>query len=253
MKRFLFLLLMTAHAAAGQTGDSTVTSPFPPVSNFKRGFIAEIGFSHTLTSLPNIRSFFRSNQVQSGGSLDLFVNIGFGLRFNRLKVLSQLGYSLQSPRSYTELPATGSQLIAQKTAATYAALLVGYDLVNARNRRLYINAGFSSLEYGFTIFRRTGQTVSFPNVLQTGQPAVVPSLTLTNVGCVDVNLEYTQREKRKRNVESIIRVGYRMGTYAKAYESDAYRLIDAPKDRIGQFYLQTNFSFSVNSDRFQLR
>lgn len=253
MKRLIFLLLITTQVAFGQADDSTASVSITPKSDFKYGLIGDFGFAPTATLLPTIRSFFRDNQIRSDGSLTLFLNFGFGVRLRRLKLLAQNGFGLKNARAYSELPATGSESVAQNSVANYTGLLVGYDVVNSRNRRLYINVGLGGMEYGFNIFRRTNQTVPFQSVLQTGQTGTLSSLLLRNVGYVDVNLEYAQREKRKRSIEYVIRLGYRSGTYAKAYESDAFLLIDAPRDRIGQIYLQTSLSLSANNNKWKFR
>lgn len=253
MNRLLLLLLISAHTALGQVSDSAATAPFPPKSNFKRGLIADFGFSPTLTRLPTLRSFFSANQIRLDASLVLFCHFGFGVRFNRLKLLAQNGFGLSSK---TEDPISANkpdEFVAQTTVANYTGLFLGYDVLNARNRRLYVNVGLGGLEYGFNIYKRSNQTVPFQSILQTGQSGVVSSLLLRNVGYLDVNVEYAYREKRKLSIEYAIRLGYRSGTYAKAYESEAYLLTNAPKDRIGQIYLQTTLSLSANSDKFRIR
>ncbi|MBC8155650.1 MAG: hypothetical protein H7Z72_22405 [Bacteroidetes bacterium] len=149
-----------------------------------------------------------------------------------------------------ELPTTGPELVAQSSIARVTSLWVGYDVMNSRNRRLYINAGFGGMDYGLNVLRRTNQAVPFGTILQTAQTGVIPSLRLRGVGYIDVNLEYAQREKGRRSAGFTTRLGYRTGTYAKAYESDAYQLIDAPKERVSQIYLQTVINTSVNSDKW---
>ena len=251
--KYLFIALLTTQVAFGQADDSTAVVSIPPKSDFKYGFASELGLSNAVTLLPNNRSFFKDNQIRPDPSLTLLVNIGFTLRINRLKLLAQNGFGLNNARTYYEFPTTGSETVVQNSIATYTGLLVGYDVLNARNRRLYINAGLGGMEYGFNIFRRTDQTVLFQNILQTTQTGTVSSLLLKNVGYVDVNVEYTQREKRKRSVGVVLRLGYRSGTYRKAYESDAFQLVNAPKDRIGQIYFQSLLNLSVNNNKWKFR
>lgn len=253
MKRLLFTLLLTTQVALGQADDSTATLSIPPKSDYKYGLIGDFGLSPTLTLLPTIRSFFRDNQIRPDASLALFLHFGFGVRLRRFKLLVQNGFGTKDTKTYSDLPATGFESVAQNSVANYTGLLVGYDVVNSRNRRLYVNIGIGGMEYGFNIFRRTNQAVPFQTILQTGQTGTLSSLLLRNVGYVDVNLEYAHRERRKRGIDVVTRLGYRSGTYTKAYESDAFQLTDAPKDRIGQIYLQTSLSLSTNNNKLKFQ
>ena len=253
MKRLLLLLLIITQVAFGQADDSTAVVSLPVKTNFKYGLASEFGLSSTVTLLPNIRSFFRENQIRPDPSLALILNTGVTIRINRIKLLLQNGFGLNNAGTYYDFPATGSEIVAQNSIAAYSGMLIGYDVINARNRRLYINAGFGGMEHGFNIFRRTNRTVPFQDILQTTQTGTVSSLLLKNVGYLDVNVEYTQREKRKRSVGVVLRLGYRRGTYRKAYESDAFRLVDAPKDRIGQIYFQSLLNLSVNNNKWKFR
>ena len=123
--------------------------------------------------------------------------------------------------------------------------MIGYDIVNARNRRVYINAGIGGMGYEFSIYRQTAQPVSFPTILQQTPLGSVPSLSLTNTYW-DVNVEYCQREKRKRAAQNVLRIGYRRGFRPEPFTSDAFQLTDAPTDRISQFYIQAGYYFSSN-------
>jgi hypothetical protein len=123
--------------------------------------------------------------------------------------------------------------------------MLGYDVLNGRNQRLYLNAGVGGIFYEYSVYKRTNQPVSFQNLTQSGQPGDIASLKLSN-SFWDVNLELSQREKRKASVSPVIRVGYRRGWQARAWESGAFPLTGAPTDRISQFYFQGSFYFSRN-------
>ncbi len=243
--------MLTAPGAFCQPIDSSGT--FPVKSHFRRGILTEFGLAGTVTGLSNLRSFFRNNQIRGASIFDLYVSIGGGVRLNRVKILAQYGFGLKDDKAYFDLAQNGDEIVARNTLANYSALFVGYDIIDARNRRLYLNVGLGGLEYGYTIFRRSSQPVSFPTILSASQPGTVPSLLLRNAGFVDVNLEYAHREKKKRSIEYTIRLGYRRGTVAKAYESDAFPLVNAPRDRINQWYLQTVFNMSLNGEKLRFR
>jgi hypothetical protein len=122
-------------------------------------------------------------------------------------------------------------------------LLLGYDIANTRNRRVYINAGVGAIRYEYTIYRPTTQVVSFQDILTYSSPGSIPSLTLTN-GYWDVNVEFSQREKQSV-LQLMSRVGYRRGWQATPWASDAYQIVGGPTDRISQFYVQGGVYLSV--------
>ncbi|RIV18536.1 hypothetical protein DYU11_28605 [Fibrisoma montanum] len=241
MKRFVFLLLAIGHTALGQPTDSTTFSGLPPINKFKFSFMGELGLSVSSTSMPNIRSFFRSNQIEPDFHLDPMINFGFGARYGRLKLMLQAGNAI----SLIRIANTEAESVARQNSAGYSGMMLGFDVANTRNRRLYINAGFGSIDYEYSVYRRTRQAVSFQNILQTDQTGNIPSLRLRN-NYLDVNIEYAQREKRKRGAESVLRLGYRRGLQARAWESDAFQVTGAPTDRISQFYFQGLYYFSSN-------
>ncbi|MFD2570259.1 hypothetical protein ACFSUS_06405 [Spirosoma soli] len=241
MKRFLLLFLLTSYPGLSQTTDSTAIGTLPPKSDFKYGLMAELGLTFTSTSLPQIRSFFRSNEIEPAGHLDPLINFGVGGRYQRLKLMIQTGFRF----GFTALPREESALVAKKVNVGYTGALLGYDVVNSRNRRLYINAGIGGVAYEYSVYRRTNQVVPFQSVLQYNQAGNIPSLRLTN-NFWDVNIEYSQREKRKQSIEHVLRLGYRRGIRANAWDSDAFQLTGAPTDRISQFYFQGTYYFSSN-------
>ncbi|CCH55305.1 hypothetical protein BN8_04555 [Fibrisoma limi BUZ 3] len=241
MKRYVLSLLAIGHTALGQAPDSTTFSGIPPASKFKFSFIGELGTTVASTSMPNIRSFFRSNQIEPDFHIDPMINFGFGARYGRLKLMLQAGNGI----SLIRIANVEMESVARQNSAGYSGVMLGFDVANTRNRRLYINAGFGSIDYEYSVYRRTNQAVSFQNILQTDRTGNIPSLRLRN-NYLDVNIEYAQREKRKRGAESVLRLGFRRGLQARAWESDAFPLVGAPTDRISQFYFQGLYYFSSN-------
>jgi hypothetical protein len=240
MQRFLFLFLLMSRAALGQTVDSAQVTAFPPKTNFKFGIITELGFMMAHTSTPNMRSFFRQNNIERDASIDPFVHANVGGRYHRLKGLFQIGYGFNFVP-----PNERGALVARRTYASYTGALLGYDVVNGRNQRLYLNVGAGALHYDYAVYNRTNQPVAFQSLTQYSQAGNIPSLRLNNAYW-DINLELTQREKRKSDISSVLRVGYRRGWQANAWESGAFQLIGAPTDRISQLYFQGSYYFSKN-------
>jgi hypothetical protein len=243
MQRFLFLFLLLSRAAMSQTVDSTQVTAFPPKSNFKFGIITELGFMLAHTSTPNMQSFFRQNNIDWDGAVDPFVHANVGGRYRRLKLLVQTGYG-------ANLAALNEQaaLVAWRTYARYSGAMLGYDILSSRNQRLYLNVGAGGLFYDYSVYNRTNQPVAFQSLTQYSQAGNIPSLKLSN-SYWDINLELTQREKRKSDISSVLRMGYRRGWQASRWESGAFQLIGAPADRISQFYFQGSFYFSRNYSR----
>ncbi|WP_128546153.1 hypothetical protein [Larkinella soli] len=246
MKRFLLLLLIGSHTAPAQTADSTAQVSIPPKSDFKSGMMAEIGVSVASTRIPAIRSYFRSNGIRPDSHIDPFLHFGFGGRYGRFKVMLLAGRSF----SFIDLPPlrdddAGSRPVARQVRANYGGGQIGFDLANTRNRRVYLNAGLGTIGYEYSVYRQSDEAVAFSDLPQYRPGGHIPSLILYN-HFWDVNIEYSQREKRKRSVESVLRIGYRRGLQPGTWKSDAFRLTGAPTDRISQFYIQGTYYFSSN-------
>jgi hypothetical protein len=245
MKRFLFLFLLTSQVALSQTPDSVETDATPPKSNSKFGIISSISFAAAITSTPHLRSYFRANQIKPASSFGQFAHWNGGFRYKRFRFMSQSGRGLDLDLSVSHY---GEKREAQLDHADYVGTMLGYDVLNGRNRRLYFNVGSGAILYTYSVHRYTQQHVDWQDLNQYNQPGNIPSLRLIN-HYFDVNLELVQREKRKRSAEYMMRVGYRRGSRPRAWESDAFMLQGAPTDRISQFYLQVGYNFSLNFDR----
>lgn len=253
MKYVLLISWLVPWLANAQSSDSTTLAALQPVPAARRGILLEFGLAPVVTLLPTLRSYLRTNQIRPDAAVNLFFSFGIGLRSNRLKLVGQNGFGLKDANVGDPLAAATTEWVAQNTVANYTTLLVGYDLLNARNHRLYLNVGLGGLAYGVSIARQTNQPLPFQALLQTPQVGAVSSLLLRQVGFFELNLEYALREKRRRSIESLIRVGYRSATFSKAYESTAFHLLDAPGDRASQIYLQTVLSLSTNGDKWRIR
>jgi hypothetical protein len=247
MKRLVFLLLVTTQVALGQIQDSTAVVPFPSKNRFKYGLFLEVSYSNALTSLPTIRSFFQESQVQADSRFNNFIGTGIGYRRNRLKTMVRFDYGID----YRALPSSERitlPFVARRQNVGNFDLSLGYDVVNTRNSRLYLNAGIGRLRYEYTIYRLTNQVVSFKDVLQNGPPGNIPSLILDN-GYWDINIESAQREKQRQGLQLMLRLGYRRGFRASTWTSDAYQIAGGPADRIGQFYFQVGAHYSRNYNK----
>ena len=240
MKHFLFLFLFIGPAAMGQAMDSAQAPGIPLKSNFKFSLITEVGFMMALTSTPNMQSFFRQNNIERDSRVDPFVHLNIGGRYKRLKLLVQTGYGL----NYFP-PNEKDARVVRRTYASYSGAILGYDILNDRNQRLYLNVGAGGLSYDYAVINRTYQPVGLQNLPQYNQAGNIPSLQLRNAYW-DINVEFSQREKRKSSISSVVRVGYRRGWQANAWQSGAFQLRDAPQDRISQFYFQGGFYLSRN-------
>ena len=240
MKHLLFALLLTGPAALGQAVDSAQAPGFPPKSDYKYSFITELGASNSLTFTPNMQSFFRQNGIERETIFDPFAHLYVGGRYQRLKLLLQLGYGL----NYYE-PNEKDPRVVRRTYANYMGGTLGFDLLNTRNRRLYLNLGAGSIKYDYAVINHSNQPVAFQNLPQYAQAGNIPSLQLQNAYW-DVNLELAQREKHRSSVGSVLRVGYRRGWQTSAWKSSVFQLLEGPQDRISQVYVEVGFYLSRN-------
>lgn len=251
MPRFLLvvLLLMMSRAAISQTADSAQVATIPtaattilPKSDFKFSFISEVGYMLALTNTANMRSFFRQHNIKRNTPFDPFVHINAGGRYERLKLLVQLGYGVD----YFP-PNERDALVVQRTYAGYTGVLLGYDVLNDRNMRLYLNLGAGNSYYDYAVLNRVNQIgVVYPGgIAQYSHAGNIPSLKLEN-SYWDINLELSQREKRRSSIASVLRLGYRRGWQTSKWKSGPFEIADFPADRISQFYFQAGFYLSQN-------
>ncbi|SFQ83256.1 hypothetical protein [Hymenobacter arizonensis] len=240
MQRFLFLFLLLGPAAMGQATDSARTSGIPPQSNYKYSIIHGVGATLALTSTPNMQAFFRQNSIKRDSPLDPFVYGNFGGRYKRLKLLFDGGYGVNLFQ-----PNEKDARVVRRTYALSGGATLGYDVLNTRNRRLYLNVGVGQLNYEYAVINRTTQPVVFQNQPQYNPAGNIPSLQFRN-DYWDINVEFSQREKRSRSIANVFRVGYRRGWQANAWRSGAFSLLEAPQDRISQFYFQAGLYVSGN-------
>ncbi|MRS63272.1 hypothetical protein [Larkinella terrae] len=242
----LVLVMMTLLAACpvwGQSDDSTATPTIPPKSSFRSSWIMEPGFSYAYTHLPTLHGYFRANQVKVDKTFDRLALAAFAYRRQRFKGTLQAFFGID--KSLLPPDKKGTSLFAQRQGVSGITILLGYDVANTRNKRVFINAGLGSIRYEYGLFRPSTQVVSFQNMLQYAAPGNVPSLIQTN-GFWDVNVEVVQREKRPNTFQWVSRVGYRRSFQASPWRSNAYELVDAPKERVSQFYLQVGLYISRN-------
>lgn len=240
MKYFLLLFLLVGRVALSQTPDSAQVTAIPPIPTFKYGYITEIGSRLAITRTPHMQDFFRQNQIKRAFPLDPFIYVNFGGRYRRLKALLESAYATNAWSYGAQDEAT-----ARRTYGAYSGMMFGYDILNSRNNRLYLNVGIGGIFYEYSVYGRSNQPVAFSNILQYSQPGAISSLKLSNTYW-DINVEFSQREKRRVSPSFVFRVGYRQGWRAEAWESGAFPLTGAPVDRIGQFYVTSGYSLSKN-------
>ena len=246
MHCFVFLLFGISFSAWSQPtrSDSVSLRTIPSISNYRSSLLFEGGIGYAATFLPAIRSFFNDNQVKRSKDLDRFAVASIAYRRQRIKVMTQafLGVDQATLLPDQTNPAT---LLAHRQNLSGVTLMLGYDLANTRNQRVYLNAGIGGIRYEYSLFRPTQQVVSFQQILQYAPQASVPSLFITS-GFWDINLEMTSREKHPTSVHWVSRIGYRRHLQTNPWQSDAYQLVDAPQERISQIYLQIGFYVARN-------
>lgn len=246
MKQFWLLLALATSPALAQQTDTTDSTLASQPTDYAFGFLSEIntGLVVGVNNLPAYRAFLVANQIQSPPSLDAYLSIGLGVRFQHFHVLTQVGYSLLNS-GYPSEPTNRSGLVSRQLMGGNVGFLIGYDLINARNKRLFLNVGMGGIGYEYALYRQTSTSISFQQLPQTTSPGSVASLKILNTYW-DVNIDYVQREKRKRSVQLLFRLGYRRGFQPQRWTSDVFTLTDAPTDRISQVYGQVGYQFSSN-------
>ncbi|MGA0557533.1 hypothetical protein ACO2Q8_12835 [Larkinella sp. VNQ87] len=242
MKLILLFTLLLACPVLGQQPDSLPA--LPDKTNFKSSVLIEWGLSRSLIRLPAIHAFFESNQIERPKGFNDFATLAIGYRQQRFKALLQSFFGIDSRLLPPDEP-VDKPLIARRVNSGNLGLLLGYDVANLRNHRLFVHGGVGTIRYEYSVFRPSNQPTSFQHVLQNDPTGSVPSLIYTS-GYWETVVEMTQREKRPMGFGWAARLGYRRSLKATAWRSDAYTWTDAPTDRISQFYLQVGLFFSHN-------
>ncbi|WP_460637620.1 hypothetical protein [Larkinella harenae] len=191
-----------------------------------------------------MKAFFRNNQVDFDKHIDRIVTAGLGYRWQRVKVMVHPFFGVDQRLLPPSLQGR-SNFVARRQNLSGVDFMVGYDVANTRNQRVFVNASVGSIRYEYSLFRPTSQPVSFQNIFQHSSIGSVPSLYL-NSGFWEVNIEVSQREKRADSFQWVTRIGYRRSFQSRSWQSDAYPLLDAPQDLISQFYLQVGLYLSRN-------
>jgi hypothetical protein len=246
MKTMLCLCLLIAQVAVAQSSDSSQSDSLPGKTNYKFGLTSEFGINYALSSLPQFATFARANRVTFPNTR-LGVNFtgATGFRLNRFRI--QLLQTFSIVGIYDGNLSKPNAWVSRLQGGANIGGTVGYDVLNDRNRRLYVIGGFGGLGFDFAFYRQSNQAIPFNTVFQ-ATPNSVPSLSIRN-DYVELALEYAQREKRKRTANNVFRVGYRMGTGKSAWRSDANTFTAPILERVNQFYLQYAVALSTNWNR----
>lgn len=238
MKGYWIGFVFVAHLAAGQPTDSTRLDSLPRKSALKYSLISEAGILQTITTFNNLQSFLEANQAGSPLTASYQFSLGIGFRLNRLKVMGQInspltfllvGHSGASSTTWTARQQSGGQL----------GLLLGYDLLNAYNKRLFIYGGVGWMSINFNIYRKGTQTVPVQTIFQGSSTGGVGSFYLYRVPFFDAGLELATRERRRRGSLYVFRLGFRRGWKQEAWASDVYQFSNPLTDRFSQVYIQT--------------
>ncbi|RFP64364.1 hypothetical protein D0N36_14340 [Hymenobacter lapidiphilus] len=241
------MLLLLSRAAVSQTAvDSTQVAAAPaaiilPKSDYRFSVIVEGGYMMALTNMANMNSFFRQYAIKREATGDPFVHYHGGGRYKRFKFLGQFGYGVNAYG-----PNERDALVVRRTYANNSGAMLGYDVLNDRNMRLYLNFGAGNLSYDYAVINRFNQTVAYTGSLaRYSHNGDISSLKLDNPYW-DLNVELSQREKRRANVGSVLRLGYRRGWQPSKWKSGPFVVDGFPADRISQLYLQVGFYVSSN-------
>lgn len=248
-----FLLLLLTYPALAQLPDSVSTDSPPDPAELTHGWVSDLSVGSTIgiNNVPAYQTFLATNRIEASPGLALYLNIGgVGYRYRRFRLMTQVLYSVIFEQVGSQR--TGLGFVSRKIAGGGFGLLAGYDLVNDRNRRLYLNLGAGRVGQEHSIYNRSRVAIPFSQLPKATQTGAIPSLQIVNTYW-EISLDYCQREKRKRSAGLTVRAGYRRGFRPQPWTSDAFTLTDAPTDRISQFFMQLGYQFSTNYTKKRAR
>ncbi len=196
-----------------------------------------------VTHYPHLRQAFKSQGVgYSAVQFNTIASYGGALQGGRYKFGVEAIYGLPGSDTKKQTKVTGS----------YIAYLLnaGYAVFFERNRQYFINIGVGRVESTASVYTTdASQTLAFNNLLSTPIVGQSPALVHKNT-FFELSLERTIRPSRPVSLNSVFRIGYRLGINTVPWKTDNNILLsNAPVDRIHQVFIQSIFVISKSHKR----
>jgi|GEM_PF-1666258 len=237
-----FLLMSWAQTTFAQI-DSVV---IPDPDEYEWNTHLYLGAPYINLSFSNF-SQLRNSLNQQGAKFsqlqdNSLASYGFSVQKRRVKVGLDVVYGLANSKT-DKNTATNSRLGFQAFSVT-----LGYGLIVRRNRQWFVNVGIGSQETRVNVYKTGTSTpaISFGSLLTTPLVGQSPTLLHKNT-FLELSVEHMFRPKRPVSFNPVVKVGYRYGTKAKSWGTDAnLSFQNAPTDRLNQFFVQSIFVLSKN-------
>ncbi len=180
--------------------------------------------SSTFTASPNIRKFIKNNQYNFDRH-DYYIPLGIAYRHKKIKI------SLEG-----ELPvftfSNPNKKTAVFTSSSYG-LRLGYDVVNSRNKRVFLSFGVGAYQNIIQLYNPIKQNVNMQDLLTTNFSVN----QLKNEGLFwNFDIESYNKEKRKKDISEGYRIGIRFNPKSVAWKANGFMINDPIKDDFLQFY-----------------
>jgi hypothetical protein len=235
MKKITLLLTFIAVSlSAVSQNDTTIINK----SNFDWGITLFGGTPNSANitrRYENLGKLVKSNRNLSknkiGSQFSEVIPLGFGLRIKRLKISTEI---------------TLPTFVREGEVSTISGnIVLGYDVLNSRNYRIYPYFGFGKSQNTFTPIVNNQKTVDFKDLSDPNFGVAFPNL-YNSTSSFDFGIEFSHREKKSRSFGWYSRIGYRLAQNATPWKSRQLIITNSPIDKVNQLYFTYGVVYSVN-------
>lgn len=240
MKKTLYLFFALFLFAARLNGQ--VDSAYSEPAVFKSSFFLRTSYYYAnfgILSLPNMRQVLKSSQINTSGNLGFVQFIPLELGFRYQDWFLGLNLSLPIASNYN----TQSDNFNKRFS--FGSLTLERTVFKSHNYRVNAFLGAGYYEYAFSYGRsEANRQVATPDLF-TSNFAVSPEI-YNQGGMLNFGVSLLNQERKRVSVGTCIRAGYCLGFDTYAWKARTVSILNAPRDRLGLFYLQALLSISRN-------
>jgi hypothetical protein len=240
MKKTLCLFFGLFLFAATLNGQ--VDSAYNEPAVFKNSFILRVSYYYAnfgILSLPNMQQVLKSGQINTSGNFGFVQSLPFELGWRYQDWFFNMNISLPLASTYRSNKDNFNKRF------TFGSLTLERSVFKSHNYRVNAFLGAGYYEYAFSYGRsEANRQVATPDLF-TSNFAVSPEL-YNQGGMLNFGVSLLNQERKRVSIGTCIRAGYCLGFDTYAWKARTVSIVNAPRDRLGLFYLQALLSISRN-------
>lgn len=240
MKKTLYHLVIFLFFTSSLQGQ--VDSAYNEPAVFKSSFFIRSTYyfaNFGILSFPNMQQVLKSGQINTSGDFSFVQSLPLELGWRYQDWF--LGLNISLP-----LVSTNRSNKYNFNKRFYSASVsLERSVFKSRNYRINAFLGAGYYEYAFSYGRREeNRQVATPDLFASNF-AVSPEI-YNQGGGINFGVSLLNQERKRVSVGTCIRAGYCLGFDNYAWKARTVSIINAPRDRLGMFYLQALLSISRN-------